>query len=156
MKAKSRAGERKPKPRLRTIRKSASEIAPPSARDLERLRRAMELNIDTSEIPERRSGRATRARRSPEGRPITPSESAIRDAIRRELDHRQITRYELWKRARVHRPTLSESAVYEFLRGERQIGLEYVEALLVAVDLEVRRRNETARDARPGPRRVAI
>jgi hypothetical protein len=108
----------------------------------------MERHIDTSEIPERRPGRATRAHRSPEGSPIVPPKSAIRDAIRRELGRRQITRYELWKQARVHCPTLSESAVYEFLRGERQIGLEYVEALLVAVDLEVRHRVDGALDAR--------
>jgi hypothetical protein len=108
----------------------------------------MERDIDTSEIPERRSGRATRARRSPDGRPIASLKSAIRDAILRELGRRQITRYELWKRARVHGPTLSESAVYEFLRGDRQIGLEYVEALLAAVGLEVRRRDEMALDAR--------
>jgi hypothetical protein len=108
----------------------------------------MESRIDTSEIPEQRPGGATRAHRSPEGRPIVPPRSAIRDAIRRELGRREITRYELWKRARVHCPTLSESAVYEFLRGERQIGLEYVEALLVAVNLEVRHRVETALDAR--------
>jgi hypothetical protein len=41
-----------------------------------------------------------------EGKPIGPPESAIREAIRRELGRRQITRYELWKRARVHCPTL--------------------------------------------------
>ena len=148
MKTKSRAGKRDPKPRLRTVRKSASELAPPSARALERLRGAMESDIDTSEIPERRPRRAMRARRSLEGSPIAPPKSAIRNAIRRELGRRQITRYELWKQARVHCPTLSESAVYEFLRGERQIGLEYVEALLAAVDLEVRHRDETALDAR--------
>jgi len=34
------------------------------------------------------------------------------------------------------------------LRGERQIGLEYVEALLAAVDLEVRRRTEVVQEAR--------
>jgi len=46
--------------------------------------------------------------------------------------------------ARAHCPTLPESAVYEFLRGERQIGLEFVEALLAAVEIEVRSRDETA------------
>jgi len=110
----------------------------------------MERDIDTSDIPERRPGRVMRARRSPDGRPIVPPRSAIRDAILRELGRRQITRYELWKRARVYGPTLSESAVYEFLRGERQIGLEYVEALLAAVGLKVRRRDKPALDAR-GP-----
>jgi hypothetical protein len=126
------------------VQKSASEIASSPARALERLRKAMDENIDTSEIPERRPGRTTRIGRSPDGRPMATPRSAIRDAILRELGRRQITRYELWKRARVYGPTLSESAVYEFLRGERQIGLEYVEALLAAVGLEVRRRREVA------------
>jgi len=114
---------------------------------MERLRAAMERDVDTSDIPEGRPGRATRTRRTADGKPVAPPESAIRDAIRRELGRRQITRYELWKRARAQCPTLPESAVYEFLRGERQIGLQYVEALLAAVELEVRRRDETAPDA---------
>ncbi len=146
MKPKSRAGERRPTPRVRTIRKRASELAPPTARDMERLRAAMDADVDTTEIPEGRPGRGTRARRTPEGKPAARPESAIREAIRRELGRRQITRYELWKRARTHCPTLPESAVYEFLRGERQIGLEYVEALLAAVELEVRRRHEAGPD----------
>jgi hypothetical protein len=146
MKKKSPAGKPKRRPNLE--QKSAGEIAPPSVRDLERLRNAMEGNIDTSDIPGRRPGRTTRARRTAKGKPVTPPESAIRDAIRRELGRREITRYELWKQARAHCPTLPESAVYEFLRGERQIGLAYVEALLAAVDLEVRRRHETAPNAR--------
>jgi hypothetical protein len=144
MKTSSRAGERKTKPRPRTVQKSTSELARPAARALDRLRKAMEGAIDTSEIPEQRPGRGARVRRSPDGSPIAPRRSAIRDAILRELGRRQITRYELWKRARVYGPTLSESAVYEFLRGERQIGLEYVEALLAAVGLEVRRGDEAA------------
>jgi hypothetical protein len=146
MKRKSPTAE--PKRRPRPVRKSASELAPATARDLKRLRGAMERDIDTSEIPERQPGRGAPARRTAAGKPIAPPASAIRDAIRRELGRRQITRYQLWKRARAHCPTLPESAVYEFLRGERQIGLEYVEALLAAVDLEVRRRDVTAPDAR--------
>lgn len=148
MRTKSRATEEKPNPRPRVVQTSASELAPPSVRDLARLRRAMEKPIDTTETPERRPGRAMRARRPPEGNRRAAPGSAIRDAIRRELGRRQITRYELWKRARAYGPTLSESAVYEFLRGERQIGLEYAEALLAAVDLEVRRRNEVVLDDR--------
>jgi hypothetical protein len=138
----------KPKRRPRLERKSVGEIALPSARDLARLRGAMKGTIDTTEIPEGRPGRTTRARLTEQGKPVAPPESAIRDAIRRELGRREITRYELWKRARAHCRSLPESAVYEFLRGERQIGLEYVEALLAAVDLEVRRRDETVSSAR--------
>ncbi len=146
MKTKSRTGEpkRKATSRPRTVRKSAAEIAAPTQSALARLRAAMERDVDTSEIPERQLGRTTRARRTAGGKLAAPPESAIRDAIRRELGRRQITRYELWKRARANCPTLSESAVYEFLRGERRIGLEYVEALLAAVELEVRSRHETA------------
>lgn len=149
MKTKSRAGEPKRKPTSppRTVRKSASEIAAATQTDLKRLRAAMERAVDTSEIPETRPGRTTRARRTAEGKLVAAPESAIRDAIRRELGRRQITRYELWKRARAHCPTLPESAVYEFLRGQRQIGLEYVEALLAAVELEVRSRHDSASDA---------
>lgn len=145
MKRKSQGADQKS--RSRVVRKSADQIAVVAARDVGRLRKLMERDVDTSDIPERRRQRAERARRSPEGRPIKPRESAIRDAIRRELGRRQITRYELWKRARTYCTTLPESAVYEFLRGVRQIGLEYVEALLAAVDLEVRRRDEQVSDA---------
>jgi hypothetical protein len=48
-----------------------------------------------------------------------------------------MTRYELWKRARAHCPTISESAVYEYLRGQRQIGVAYVEALMRAAGVVV-------------------
>ena len=115
MRKKSSAAESKR--RSRVVRKSAGEIASSTPRELERLRRRMDRAIDTSEIPERQPGRAARARRTAEGKPFKPPESAIRDAIRHELGRRQITRYELWKRARAHCPTLPESAVYEFLRG---------------------------------------
>jgi hypothetical protein len=50
-----------------------------------------------------------------------------------------MTRYELWKRAKKHCRTLPDSAVYEFLLGQRAIGVDYCEALLKALDLEVRR-----------------
>ena len=34
---------------------------------------------------------------------------------------------------RVHCPTLSETAVGEFLKGRRSIGLEYLEAIVLAL-----------------------
>jgi hypothetical protein len=48
-----------------------------------------------------------------------------------------MTRYQLWKRAREVCDTLPESAVYEFLRGDREIGVRYIEALLAAAGLTV-------------------
>ena len=50
-----------------------------------------------------------------------------------------MTRYELWKSAREHCATLPQSAVYEYLRGQREIGLPYAEALMAAVGLGVTR-----------------
>jgi len=144
MKTTSRAGEpkRNATSRPRTVRKLAAEIAAPTQSALTRLRAAMEKKVDTSDISERKPARTMRARRTADGKLVAAPESAIRDAIRRELGRREITRYDLWKRARAHCPTLPESAVYEFLRGQRQIGLEYVEALLAAVELEVRPRHK--------------
>ncbi len=48
-----------------------------------------------------------------------------------------MTRYELWKKARAHCGTLSRSAVYEYLRGVRDIGVEYAEALMTAANLKI-------------------
>jgi hypothetical protein len=63
--------------------------------------------------------------------------SLVHSAVEAEMRRRGLTRYELWKLARLQCPTLPDSAVYEFLAGTRQIGLVYVEALLAALDLNV-------------------
>jgi hypothetical protein len=76
-------------------------------------------------------------RRDADGRIIKPPPSRIRSAILNELGRRQMTRYELWKTAHQSCPTLPQSAVYEFLRGFRQIGLGYLDALLAALDLDL-------------------
>jgi len=119
------------------VQKSADELSRPSAASLARLRSAQARPVDTSDLPETRPGGA-RARRDAAGRLPAPPKSPIREGILAELGRRKMTRYELWKRARAFSPTISESAVYEFLRGERQIGLAYIEALMAAVDLVVR------------------
>jgi hypothetical protein len=48
-----------------------------------------------------------------------------------------MTRYTLWKKARAHHKGLSESAVYEYLRGARDLGIASVEALMKAANLKV-------------------
>jgi len=53
-----------------------------------------------------------------------------------------MTPYRLWKEAMSYCPTLSQSAVHEFLKGQRQIELPYAEALLAAMNLEVIRQEE--------------
>jgi len=64
----------------------------------------------------------------------------IRGAIILEMERRRLTRYQLWKLAREYCPTLSNSAVYEYLDGRRQVGGDYIEAMLAALGLEVRPR----------------
>ena len=63
------------------VRKSAQEIPPASATDLERLRAAMRGKIDTSEIPERRKFQPLR--RDADGR--LPSREAVMNAQVDEL-----------------------------------------------------------------------
>ena len=135
MRSKSRPGKVK--------RVSATELKPASAKDLAALRAAARGQIDTSEIAEGRPGRSN-AKRRPislgKPKPVSP----VRESILAELKRREMTRYELWKNARRYSPTISESAVYEFLRGERQIGLTYAEALMNALDLTVVQRRRAA------------
>ena len=115
------------------VRKSAGEIPPPSRKDLERLRAAMQGKIDTGEIPERK--RFHRLKRDADGR-LPPKKSIIREAVAREMQHRHLTVYQLWQMGRAHYPTLSQAAVHEFLKGQRQLELPSVEALLAAVHLQ--------------------
>jgi hypothetical protein len=134
------------------VRKSAREIPPAARADLDRLRAAMEGSIDTGEIPER--GKFQRLQRDASGT-LPPRKSVIRDAVAREMQHRHLTVYRLWQMARVHYPPLSQAAVHEFLKGQRQLELPSVEALLAAVHLRVVRtsvapRGRTQRTTKQG------
>jgi len=125
----------------KTVRKSAREIAPASTADLDRLRAAMQSSIDTGEIPERRQFQ--RLKRDASGR-LPRAKSMIREAVAREMRNLNLTVYRLWQMARAHCPTLSQSAVHEFLKAQRQLELPSVEALLAAVDLRVVRGRQRA------------
>lgn len=131
MKRKSKEG--------RTVKTSATEIPPIAEIDLARLRATLKRPIDTSDIQEQIPG-STNARQLKAGLRSEPPKSAVRDAILAQLKRRNMTRYQLWKRAQGYCSTLPESAVYEFLRGERQIGLAYAEALMEAVELTVKQK----------------
>jgi hypothetical protein len=65
----------------------------------------------------------------------------IREAVVQQMNALHLTAYRLWQRARAHYPPLSQSAVHEFLKGQRQLELPSVEALLAAVDLRVVRKH---------------
>ncbi len=139
------------------VRHKAGETPAPTPEDLARLRAGAKGPIDTSDIPEEK-GPLRRIKRDAQGRLPQPipslRTSPIRLAIRAQLDRRHMTRYELWQAARVHCPRLPASAVYEFLRGQREIGLPYAEALLEAAGLVVAPRKATRRPAASvtGPR----
>src|SRR5271166_3697327 len=112
--------------------------------DLDRLEAAMNHPIDTSDIPET-TKLGPRLKRDASGRLQKKPVSPIRKAILSALDHREMTRYRLWQRARAQCPTLSQSAVYEYLRGERDIGVAYVEALMAASGVTVLAKKPTAK-----------
>jgi hypothetical protein len=103
---------------------------------MERLRRAMEQPVSPEE-DEGLPPASDRVIRDADGKLPKKPPSPIRDAILAELGRRHMTRYQLWKAARETCSQLPESAVYEFLRGQRQIGVEYIEAMLGALELEI-------------------
>jgi len=123
----------------RVVRMAAADIPLTPKEELDRLEAAMAGPIDTSEISERE-----------EIEPLVPDEtgrlprrrSPIRVAVIRAMTRHGINASELCKRARVSCPRLSQSAVYEFLKGRRNIGLDYLDAILSALELEVAPRGE--------------
>ena len=120
------------------VRRAAPAVPAATAADLERLRSAMRGPVDTSDIPERK-GVGRRVKRDASGRLPRPSKGPIREAILAELDRREMSRYALWKEARELCETLPQSAVYEYLRGSREIGVNYAEALIGALGLGISR-----------------
>jgi hypothetical protein len=126
----------------KTVRKSAGQILPATRADLDRLRAAMQGNIDTGEIAERR--KFHRLKREASGR-LPARKSIIREAVARQMQDLHLTVYRLWQLARAHYPSLSQSAVHEFLKGQRHLELPSVEALLAAVHLRVVKRRVAKR-----------
>lgn len=121
----------------RIVRMKASELPRPDRAELEALKAMPDSEIDTSDIPER-TGPVYRVVRGPDGRLPRPAPSPLRRAILAELQRREMNGHRLWKAARRFCPTLPESAVYEFLSGQRQVGLAYLDAMLTALELTVR------------------
>jgi hypothetical protein len=132
----------KKSPATRIVQKSAREITPATSVDLGRLRAAMKRTVATGDIPERR--RFRRLHRDADGK-LPARKSVIRDAVARELRRRNLTVYRLWQLAREHYPHLSQAAVHEFLKGQRQLELPSVEALLTAVNLRIVRNKPAKR-----------
>lgn len=120
----------------KTVRWKAGDLPPITPERLAELKAIPDEAIDFSDIPECAGG--ARLRRDADGR-LPKRRSVIRDAIAASMAERGMTTYALWKEAKVHCPTISETAVGEFLKGRRSIGLEYIEALMTASGLTVTR-----------------
>ena len=132
------------------VYKSAGEGPRTPPEELERLAAIRDEDIDTSDIPEWDGEIRDPVRRDANGRLIEPDPGPIARAILKQLGRLRMTRYALWKAARERCPTLSQSAVYGFLRGDRDIGVAYLEAILGTLGLTVGRRAER-RAPRPAP-----
>jgi hypothetical protein len=117
------------------VRKKAGEIKKTSPEELARIGAIADQDIDYSDIPEQ-TGERRRLKRDENGR-LPKRRNAIRDAIVLAVQDRNMTAYSLWKEAKAHCPTISETAVGEFLKGQRSIGIEYLEALMIALGLAI-------------------
>lgn len=128
---------KKPSPSAnKVVRLSAADIPESTPEDLERLKAAMDNPVDTSDTPET-AKLGPRVKRDASGKLQRKQVGPIGKAILSALGRRRMTRYGPWKKANALCPTLSQSAVYEYLRGERDIGVMYAEALMAAVGLKV-------------------
>lgn len=123
--------KRSPKSDLILIR--AEDIPPPTEAQMLRLRRGSVASPNLSDIVEGLIGR-TPEYKTPDSDVL---KSEIRLAIVREMNRRKLSGYGIWKRATPHCKTLPMSAIYEFLRGERQIGTRYLEAIMAALELKL-------------------
>ncbi|HZW34118.1 MAG TPA: hypothetical protein VFF52_25565 [Isosphaeraceae bacterium] len=120
----------------RLVRSAAGELPARTTQDRDRLEAAMRIPVKPSEEREyHQLGPAVR--RDASGQIVRPPLGPVRRAILAALDRHQMTRYELWKKAHARCATLSASAVYEYLRGTRNIGSEYVETLIEAARLKI-------------------
>jgi hypothetical protein len=115
----------------------------------------MDEPVDTSDIPEMR-GHVARVERDAAGRLPGRRESPIRQAILAQLQRNQMSRYRLWQAARGHCPTITTSAVYGFLKGEREISVRYAEALMASVGLSLSRTKEASLSSSGGRRRRKV
>ncbi len=135
------------------VRRLAERLPAVRKHDLLRLNRASARSVDVSDLPE---GPAARLGMGPTlaRRPASQRPSLLREAIVKEMARQNLTAYALTQRAKLFCNTLSQAAVYEFLKGQRQLEVSYADALLRALRLEIVSRRTRGIDSKvPGPRR---
>jgi hypothetical protein len=114
-------------------KKSVSDRTP---EDMARLKAAMDIPDEPGEDDEF-PWDGPEVQRDASGKILRQPLGQLRTAILASLDDYRMTRYQLWKNAHAHCGTLTASAVYEYLRGTREIKSEYLEALLEAAKLKI-------------------
>src|SRR5262245_17234141 len=121
----------------RMVHKTIDDLRPATAEQMHRMvERAKKANGGT--LPPLRVPFPLPPPGMPKRKPRPPLVGGrIRSAVIAEINRRNLSGYALWKMARKFCPTFPQSAVYEFLRGERAIGLEYVEAILAALSMRL-------------------
>jgi hypothetical protein len=120
----------------RIIRRKAGEIPRSSPEEIARMLAIRDEDIDFSDIPEMPGGQ--RLYRDENGR-LPKRRSVVRATIAATMADREMTNYALWKAAKEHCPTITETAIGQFLKGQRSIGLEYIDAIMAAMGLEIRK-----------------
>lgn len=115
-------------------RRRYDQIPPRSSERLAELEAMRDEDIDASDIPEFPGGE--RLRRDQFGN-LVKRQNFIREAVVEAMNSRGMTSYALWKSARDYCPTITETAVGQFAKGQRSIGIEYLEAILNVLDLTI-------------------
>jgi hypothetical protein len=105
------------------VRLAASQLKRPTRRDLRRLEQASAGPVDTSDIAELHISKRHRG--------------PIRQAVIDEMRRQGLSGHRVWKLAREYCPRLAESAVYEFIANKRSVRVEYADALLQALGLQL-------------------
>jgi lambda repressor-like predicted transcriptional regulator len=124
--------EASPKSEGRIVRIKAEELPKRTPERLAELRWLSEnVEPDLSDIPEQTYDDCIYRDAAGD----FPGRSFLRDAVVAAMEKRGWTAYRLHKEAKLHRPTLSVSATNEFVKGQRNVGILYVEAMMKALGI---------------------
>jgi hypothetical protein len=116
------------------VRRKASEVRRTTPERLAEIAAIPDEAIDVTDIPELAGGQ--RLYRDENGR-LPKRRSVIRETIAEAVASREMTNYALWKAAKEYCPTITETVIGQFLKGQRSIGIEYLEAIMEALGLTI-------------------
>ena len=103
------------------VRRKVSKVRRTTPERLAEIEDIPDEAIDFSDIPELAGGQ--RLYRDENGR-LPKRGSIIRETIAAAVASREMTNYARWKAAKEHCPTITETVIGQFLKGQRSIGIE--------------------------------